>query len=71
MTATEGKMLTCDVCGKSLFLKFVNDGIRKHEDPPEGWGYWHVGNVISGTLCPSCNERLQNALLKCVNEIRD
>ena len=42
MAETEGKLLTCDLCGATVLLKYVNDGIRKHEDPPEGWGYWHV-----------------------------
>lgn len=69
MAETEGKLLTCDLCGKTVFLKYVNDGIRKHEDPPEGWGYWHVSNVINSMLCPSCNERMQEALLVCVREI--
>ncbi len=70
MTAIEGKMLTCDLCGETVFLKHVNDGIREHEDPPEGWGYWHVGNVINSTLCPSCNERMQEALLACIGKIK-
>ncbi len=71
MSSTQGKTLTCDLCGSSVFLKCVNDGIRKREDPPEGWGYWHVGNVIQSTLCPNCNERMQDALLACVNGIRE
>lgn len=71
MSAIEGKTLTCDFCGSSVFLKYVNDGIRKYDDPPEGWGCWHVGNVIHVTLCPTCNERMQNALLECANGIRE
>lgn len=70
MAENEGKTLTCDLCGKSVFLKYVNDGIRKHEDIPEGWGHWHVGKIVNSMLCPSCNQRMQEALLACICEIR-
>ena len=70
MAETEGKLLTCDLCGATALLKYVNDGIRKHEDPPEGWGHWHVGNVIHSMLCPSCNQRMQDALLDCIGKIK-
>lgn len=70
MADAEGKLLTCDLCGATVFLKCVNDGIRKHEDIPDGWGYWHVGDIIHSTLCPDCNQRMQEALLACIGKIK-
>lgn len=78
MTAVEGKMLTCDMCGKTIFLKFVGereaDGgftkWREYENA-DGWTNPHFGKINLGNLCPSCNERLQNALLKTINEIKE
>lgn len=70
MAETEGKLLTCDLCGATVFLKYVGDGIRKYEDIPDGWGSWHVGSIVNSTFCPSCNERMQKALLACVSGIR-
>ena len=77
MAETEGKLLTCDLCGKTVFLKYVEtkayDGgytrVRRYEDKPDGWQVWHVSNVINSMLCPSCNERMQEALLACVRKI--
>lgn len=77
MAETEGKLLTCDLCGKTVFLKYVEtkayDGgythVRRYEDKPDGWQAWHVSNVINSMLCPSCNERMQEALLACVRKI--
>lgn len=79
MAETEGKLLTCDLCGKTVFLKYVEtkayDGgytrDRRYEDKPDGWQAWHVSNVIKSMLCPSCNERMQEALLACVRKIRE
>lgn len=76
MTAVEGKMLTCDMCGKSIFLKFVGekeaDGgftkWREYENA-DGWTSLRFGKINFGNLCQSCNERLQNALLKCASEM--
>lgn len=78
MAETEGKMLTCDLCGATVFLKYVGDGKadggftkwRKYEDIPDGWGSWHVGDIIHSFLCPDCNQRMQDALLACISEIR-
>lgn len=78
MAEQEGKTLTCDLCGATVFLKYIDtkeyDGgftrVRRYEDRPEGWQTWHVGNFIHSTLCPSCNERMQEALLGCIGKIR-
>lgn len=75
MSEVEGKNLVCDVCGRTVFLKYVKteeyDGgftkIRRYEDKPDGWGSMLVWKYR--TLCPSCNERMQEALLACVSGI--
>lgn len=78
MTAIEGKMLTCDVCGKSLFLKFVGereaDGgytkWREYENA-DGWTMnVHVGEIWLKNVCPECGELLQKSLTEIINEIR-
>ncbi len=78
MAEVEGKLLTCDLCGETVFLRYIEtedyDGgftrVRKHENKPDGWQTWHVSNVICSTLCPSCNERMQDALLACISGIK-
>ena len=78
MAETEGKLLTCDLCGATVFLKYVEtkdyDGgfthVRNYEDIPEGWISIHFGGIVFNTLCPSCNERMNDALLRCIGEIR-
>ena len=78
MSEVEGKLLTCDPCGATVFLKYLEtkqyDGgftkERRYEDRPAGWQTWNVAGVIHSTLCPSCNERMQEALLACVNGIK-
>jgi hypothetical protein len=75
----EGKLVTCDLCGATVFLRCVEtreyDGgfsrVRTFEKKPDGWQTWHVSNVISSTLCPSCNERMQEALLACIGRIKE
>lgn len=77
MTAIEGKMLTCDVCGKSIFLRFIGereaDGgytkWREYENA-DGWTSIHVGEISLGNVCPKCGELLQNAMTEIINEIR-
>jgi len=79
MAETEGKLLTCDLCGATVFLKYVEtkeyDGgfthVRHYEDVPEGWGSIHFGSIVFGTLCPSCNQRMQDALLDCIGKIKE
>ena len=54
-----GKLITCDRCGKNLFLKYIGEGEtdggytrwNKFEDPPNGWEY----RCDIGRLCPECN----------------
>lgn len=55
-----GKLITCDRCGKTLFLKYIGEGEtdggytrwNKFEDAPDGWEY----HCDIGRLCPECNE---------------
>lgn len=75
MSEVEGKLLTCDVCGETVFLKYVGDGEsdggftrrRKYEDRPEGWGMFDV----YGMLCPSCSDAIWSAVRAKVSEIRE
>ena len=55
-----GKMITCDRCGETIFLRWEGmsefDGgyskIQHFEKTPEGWG-----SVVGlGQLCPECHE---------------
>lgn len=75
MSEVEGKLLVCDVCGKTVFLKYVGDGKgdggftrwRKYEDRPEGWGRFATFSM----LCPSCFKRIRTAIDSAVSEIRE
>lgn len=66
MSEQVGKLLECDRCGKTVFLKrtgeYVADGgyVRKdtYEDRPEGWLY----ETRVGHLCPVCAEKYINLL---------
>lgn len=79
MSSTEGKTLTCDLCGKSVFLKYVGtkdfDGgftrVREYEDRPDGWTRYSVPKIALGDLCPECAEQIQNALLECIGKIKN
>lgn len=59
MAEKVGKMLTCDRCGKTVFLECVGKGEtdggytrwNKFEAAPAGW---EVCTEV-GTLCPECN----------------
>lgn len=59
MAEVNGRLLICDRCGKSVFIKYVGEGEadggftrwNKFEDPPDGWAY-HTPTV---RLCPECN----------------
>jgi len=71
-------MLTCDLCGMKTFLKYLSDveadggftKLRRYQKA-DGWGNVHVGRVSYSTLCPFCKKKMENALLECVNVIRE
>lgn len=76
MAETEGKLLTCDLCGATVLLKYVDDGEmyggytkwREYEKMPDGWSDHLLLN--SRLLCPSCAERIEAAINAVVDEIR-
>lgn len=76
MSEVEGKNLVCDVCGRTVFLKYVKtdeyDGgftkIRRYEDKPAGWNSMLVWKYR--TLCPSCAERIGAAIDAVISEIK-
>lgn len=76
MAETEGKLLTCDVCGRTVFLKYVKteeyDGgftkVCRYEDKPDGWGSMLLWKYR--TLCPSCVERIGAAIDAAISEIK-
>ena len=59
MASKKGKLLTCDRCGKTVFLEFLGNNYsdggytvnEKFEAAPEGWeNHYEIGH-----LCPTCN----------------
>ncbi len=76
MSAREGLLLTCDVCGDSIFLPCIRfdsfqDGavrVPKYEDKPEGWDKRLLFKY--GVLCPKCSNRLEDAINAAVDEIK-
>lgn len=71
MASQRGKMVSCDRCGESIFIKeleakenetdggFTRWNEYKYEDLPEGWGAVAFGKGwggVSHTLCPRCSE---------------
>lgn len=80
MAEEKGKMLTCNRCGETVFLKF--EGLQpqewsnpkeKYEKAPGGW----VHDVILGhhvDLCPECTKEwveLQTRFMKKPPEIKE
>lgn len=75
MSEQRGKLLTCDRCGETVFLKelkatekdtdggFTRWNEYEHEDPPEGWSYKYFGDLRSNgyNLCPECSQKLEEA----------
>lgn len=59
MAEKVGKMITCDRCGETVFLKCIGEGEtdggytrwNKFEAAPEGWAY----HLDVGRLCPKCD----------------
>lgn len=68
MASQRGKMITCDRCGESIFLKelevkekdmdggFTRWNEYKYEELPDGWAnvLFDVGFGSNKVLCPEC-----------------
>lgn len=67
MSEQIGKMLTCDRCGASVFLKYTGskefDGgfttAAFFEDVPVGWESESIAGRKWALLCPKCHEQLK------------
>ena len=69
MSSTKGKLLTCNRCGNTVFLKFLEkvdmDGgfspsYDKYENKPKEW----MWNSEIGDLCPKCAREFQLFILR-------
>lgn len=60
MAEMNGKLIICDRCGETAFLKCAGEGEldggytrwNKFEPEPDGWDY----HSEIGRLCPGCNQ---------------
>ena len=76
MSAVEGKLVTCDVCGEHVFLALVStsehDGgftrVKHYETLPEGWNEVHVVGALD--ICPECSKRLAGAIKEVIDKRR-
>ena len=50
MASEKGKLLTCDRCGETAFLKSTGEFFDVFEPVPEGWLY----DPGFGDICPCC-----------------
>lgn len=77
MSKTEGEVLTCDVCGESVFLEYTGDKEadggytrwREYQKPPEGWNSARVYGI--GDICPLCSKRINGAIKAAITCVRD
>lgn len=83
MSQIEGRLTTCTVCGKTVFSElldgntFQNGGYRSRnemfQDLPKGWVHTETKifdeSLPVGDLCPSCRQRLVDALKREINTI--
>lgn len=74
MSEQIGKIITCDRCGKTVFLKHTGttldagwSRIDNFEKRPEGWGY-HADKEL-GLLCPECESAYQKVIRKFKQDI--
>jgi hypothetical protein len=64
MSRINGQLMTCDKCGKQVFLRAIGEGEtdggytrwNKFEPFPDGW------SVEEGDLCPDCTKEYQEML---------
>lgn len=77
MSEVEGKVLTCDVCGESVFLKYVMErkadggytSWREYEKPPAGWNTSDARTVRH--TCPACSKHINAAIEAAIQSIQE
>lgn len=75
MAEVNGKLITCDRCGTTIFLKCIGEGERdggytrwnKFEPIPDGWDKLEVPSTNNShptymQLCPSCSDLWREVL---------
>ena len=75
MSEQIGKMITCDRCGKTVFLKYTGTTslsedygkVDNFEKRPEGWEY-HTNKEL-GLLCPECEGAYRRVVRKFKQDI--
>lgn len=74
MAEVNGKLCTCDRCGKTVFLRTTGDGEadggwtrwNKFESYPDGWEYIHE----VGRVCPACSKEYRELLSRFMRNTR-
>lgn len=74
MAEVNGKLVSCDRCGDTVFLKCIGEGEtdggftrwNKFEPLHDGWTYC---NGV-GRLCPKCTEQFNKMLKNFIQEVR-
>lgn len=72
MAEVKGKLCSCDLCGRQIFLKCTGEGERDggftrwntFEPYPEGWSY----ETPIGRMCPYCNAEYNRLIEKLKRE---
>lgn len=71
MTVTKGKQITCDICGKTVFLKFIEKGYADggyttydtYEEKPKGWGTLSYPNRRGYLeICDECSAYIEKTI---------
>lgn len=76
MSEVVGKLVTCDVCGGEVFVRFIEtkeafggySKWRGYEPLPDGWNAVHVNGMRS--VCPTCSVRIKRAIDTEIEAIR-
>ena len=75
MAEAKGKLVSCDRCGDTVFLKCTGEGEtdggytrwNTFETFPDGWAYHHE----VGSLCPSCNAEYKRLIVDFKKKVND
>jgi hypothetical protein len=75
MAEMKGKLIICDRCGETAFLKCTGEGERDggytrwntFENEPDGWDV-HTG---VGRLCPACNREYTQLIATFKNKSKE